>query len=59
MSQEEDTIKKTAEQAMDWARGSWGQGTYCQPPYDNDKMSAIYTEMAKICQSQATFFATR
>lgn len=58
MNQEnEDKIDKIAEKALDWARGSWGQGKYDAPRFDHDKMTAIYTRIAQIAQRQAELHA--
>ena len=49
----EDKIDKIAKSALDWARGSWGQGQYDQPRFEHDKMSAIYTRIAQLAQRNA------
>jgi hypothetical protein len=49
---DEDNIDKIAKQALDWARGSWGQ-MHNKPPFEHDKMSAIYTRIAELAQRNA------
>ncbi len=53
----EDKIDKIAKSALDWARGSWGQGQYDQPRFEHDKMSAIYTRIAQLAQRNAEWHA--
>jgi hypothetical protein len=50
-------IQKVAVDAIAWAKGSWGQGRYDAPRYDNATMSAIYERIATIATAQAKFHA--
>jgi hypothetical protein len=48
-----DTINAIAEDALAWARGSWGQGRYDASRFDHDTMEAIYLRIAQRCHEQA------
>jgi len=48
----EETMQ-VAIQALDWARGSWGQGKYDKPRYDDVTMAGIYTQIAILACDEA------
>lgn len=55
MTKEE--TKDHAKVALDWARGSWGQGSYDKPKFDNKTMAALYTEIAiQACDMAVKYF---
>jgi hypothetical protein len=41
-------IKAKAQTAIYWASGSWGQGQFDSPRYDNLTMADLWYEVAKI-----------
>jgi hypothetical protein len=53
----DEVIQRIAVDAIDWAKGSWGQGKYDVPRYDNATMAAIYARIAKIAESESKFYA--
>jgi hypothetical protein len=53
----DEEIHRIAVDAIAWAKGSWGQGKYEAPRYDNATMAAIYERIATIAANQAKFHA--
>lgn len=53
----DEQIHQVAVDAIAWAKGSWGQGKYDAPRYDNATMAAIYERIAQIAKSEAKFHA--
>jgi hypothetical protein len=53
----DEQIHQIAVDAIAWAKGSWGQGKYDAPRYDNATMAAIYERIATIAANQAKFHA--
>ena len=51
MTKEE--IRTTALTALDWAKGSWGQGQYDKAKYDDDTMAEIWKQIAEIAKERA------
>lgn len=49
----DEQIHQVAVDAIAWAKGSWGQGKYDAPRYDNATMAAIYERIATIAKSEA------
>lgn len=48
-----EEIRDKALHALDWARGSWGQGTYCKAPYEDETMAEIWKQIADIAKERA------
>jgi hypothetical protein len=44
----DEQIHQIAVDAIAWAKGSWGQGRYDAPRYDNATMAAIYARISEI-----------
>lgn len=44
----EQKIKEMAQQAIYWASGSWGQGQFDKPKYDDLTMADLWYQVAKI-----------
>ncbi len=53
----DEQIHQIAVDAITWAKGSWGQGKYDAPRYDNATMVRIYERIAQIAANQAKFHA--
>lgn len=53
-----EQINEIASDAFIWAKGSWGQGRYDAPRYDNATMAAIYARIADIARHEAAFHAS-
>lgn len=51
------SIHEVASKAMDWARGSWGQGTYDAPRFEKQTMVKLYQAIAEIANKQAELHA--
>lgn len=51
----EDTnaIKGMAMDAIHWASGSWGQGQYDKPKYDDLTMADLWSEIAHIANERS------
>jgi hypothetical protein len=47
------TIKDVAQQAIHWASGSWGQGEYDNPRYNDKTMGYIWAEVARIAKQNS------
>lgn len=52
----DEEIRNKAIHALDWARGSWGQGTYCKAPHDDETMAKIWYQIADIARDRAIKF---
>lgn len=48
-----EEIKKMADSAIHWASGSWGQGQFDRPKYDDLTMSDLWYEIAKIANKNS------
>jgi hypothetical protein len=48
MNDNEIDIKKMAQTAIHWASGSWGQGQFDSPRYDDITMAELWYQVAKI-----------
>jgi hypothetical protein len=46
-------IKEVAETALDWASGSWGQGEYDKPKFDDETMAKLWYKIADIAREKA------
>ena len=53
----DEQIHQVAVDAIAWAKGSWGQGKYDAPRYDNATMAAIYERIAMIATGEAKFLS--
>jgi hypothetical protein len=53
----DEKIQEMAIQAMAWARGSWGQGTYDAPRFEKQTMVKLYQAIAEIANKQAELHA--
>jgi hypothetical protein len=49
----DEQIHQIAVDAIAWAKGSWGQGKYDAPRYDNATMTAIYERIAEIASRES------
>lgn len=58
----DEEIRNTAIHALDWAKGSWGQGgesikgLFCKAPYDDETMAKIWYQIADIARDRAIKF---
>lgn len=48
-------IKGMAQDAIHWASGSWGQGQYDKPKYDDLTMADLWYEIAKIATKNSHY----
>jgi hypothetical protein len=46
-------IKEMAQSAIHWASGSWGQGQYDKPKYDDKTMGYLWAEIARIAKENS------
>jgi hypothetical protein len=48
-----EEIRNKALHALDWAKGSWGQGQYDKAPHEVDTMAKIWYQIAEIAKERA------
>lgn len=46
-------IKEMAQSAIHWASGSWGQGQYDNPKFDDKTMGYLWAEIARIAKENS------
>lgn len=49
-------IRNTAIEALNWAKGSWGERTFGKAPYDDETMAKIWQQIADIAKERADKF---
>jgi len=52
----DEEIRNKALHALDWATGSWGQGKYDKPRYEDETMAKIWYQIADIAREMAHKF---